>query len=329
MENFLRAVSENKIQTVRKMLPKINFTPDFNIAFKIAADQGLIKITKLLMEDPRFDPTFDDNYALVISVKKGYIEIVKLLLADDRIDPSFNDSVIFEVAVRSENIDMINFLLEDQRINPDYAIMSYFYSPQILEVLLQHPRIDPTIENNYPILWSCSDRNDDVEIFKVFLADPRVNPEDKNNIHGTCFGLAFENNRVKIIELLLADPQINPLNYDLTAEYYRGDDYLQMFDADYHHRSILRLIEEDKEKYPTYEIRQHNLPIDQQIQKLEIKIVKLTREYKILLKKYNSVKTAGLQDSIPELLLRVVVQDAEGMIDKLKRQIQTLQKSKI
>ena len=56
--------------------------------FEKAVRENNIETVKKLLKDSEVDPADNDNYAIRCASEYGYIEIVKLLLADKRVDPA-------------------------------------------------------------------------------------------------------------------------------------------------------------------------------------------------------------------------------------------------
>ena len=50
---------------------------------------------------------------------------------------------------------------------------------EIVELLLQDPRVDPSADDNYAIGWAS--QNGHLEIIKLLLQDPRVDPSLQSN----------------------------------------------------------------------------------------------------------------------------------------------------
>lgn len=78
-------------------------------------------------------------------------------------------------------------------------------SVEIVKLALANPRIDPTVENNLALDIACICGH--VELVKLFLADPRINPEGA--IQRAC-GFSQQH----VVRLLLTDSRVNPADED-------------------------------------------------------------------------------------------------------------------
>ena len=76
---------------------------------------------------------------------------------------------------------------------------------EVVKLLLNDPRVDPSADNNDTIRWASLFGN--VEVVKLLLNDPRVDPSADNN-DAIC--LASNNRPFEVFKLLLNDPRLNP-----------------------------------------------------------------------------------------------------------------------
>ena len=121
--------------------------------------------------------------------KNGDMEMVRLLLADPT------------VALEDEEqwlVDKIIEMIIDEK------------DVELVEILLKHPLVDPITLGNYVLREAC--RHGYIEMVKLFLSDPRVDPTCEND--GTPLSEACENGHVEVVKLLLADPRVDPSRYD-------------------------------------------------------------------------------------------------------------------
>jgi ankyrin repeat protein len=145
---IISAIDKRHIDVVRILMNK-NVDPTmFNnrgYPVSIAAYKGYPEILKILLKDPRIDPTVDDNGLILVAAEDGNIEIVKLLLKDPRII-SATDAL--EGAIKYRHRDVIELLLQSPKVNPpinnNYLLFlgSKPGGLDILELLLRHPKID-------------------------------------------------------------------------------------------------------------------------------------------------------------------------------------------
>lgn len=108
----------------------------------------------------------------------------------------------------------------------------------VVELFLQDPRVDPSVENNYAIQLACQEGY--ISTVIALLKDPRVDPSVENN---AALSLAIENDYIDIVELLLDDPRIDPTienNYAIElASYNRHFDMVELLLEDKRIRSSL------------------------------------------------------------------------------------------
>jgi ankyrin repeat protein len=76
---------------------------------------------------------------------------------------------------------------------------------QVVKLLLQDPRTDPTVNNGRAIVQACC--NGHTGVVQLLLSDPRVDPSTRVNdaIHGACM-----TGSVAIVKMLLQDTRVNP-----------------------------------------------------------------------------------------------------------------------
>ncbi len=83
---------------------------------------------------------------------------------------------------------------------------------QLMEFLLNNPKIDPSVQNNQAIINASQKGH--VDIVRLLLADKRVNPGVVNNI---AFLNAIQRGNLGVVELLLNDPRVKPDAQDNAA----------------------------------------------------------------------------------------------------------------
>ena len=76
---------------------------------------------------------------------------------------------------------------------------------EVVKLLLQDPKVDPSYQYNYAIIWASF--NGHIEVVKLLLQDPRVDPSDQDN---ESIRLASKYGYINIIKLLLQDPRVDP-----------------------------------------------------------------------------------------------------------------------
>lgn len=95
-----------------------------------------------------------DNNILNLSI--NYINIIKLLLKYGA-DPTYDWNILIITFCIKGNIELVKLLLENSRVDPsiynNYCIMmaSERGHTEIVKILLKDNRVNPAIKNNYPI----------------------------------------------------------------------------------------------------------------------------------------------------------------------------------
>ena len=224
--------------------PRVDPSVNDNEAIQTAAEYGRTDNLKMLLKHPKVDPSANNNKVIQLAARYGLNEIVKMLLQDPRVDPSANNNEAFREAVRHESIEIARMLFEDPRMDPsmdnnslirwavgdafheiydeltldrddidtmsfDDVMMSedqaYECQQQIVEMLLEHPKVDPSANDNEAIQAAAGLR---WYIFvEMLLEDPRVDPSANNN---QAIQSAVNQDHECIVEMLLEDPRVDP-----------------------------------------------------------------------------------------------------------------------
>jgi ankyrin repeat protein len=109
------------------------------------------------------------------------------------------------------NLEVVTLLLQDPRVDPSArnsdAIQwaSYNGHLEIVTLLLQDPRVDPSDDNNWTIKYASAKGH--LEIVTLLLQDPRVDPSDDNNY---AIRWASRNGHLAVVERLLQDSRVDP-----------------------------------------------------------------------------------------------------------------------
>ena len=123
-------------------------------------------------------------------------------------DPTINDNICI---ANPTDPDVLTILLQDPRVDPSINNNSAFkwacqnWIVAVVERLLQDPRVDPSVNDNWALKEACT--TGDHHIVELLLQDSRVDPSANDN-------LAIQNacclKEVHIAELLLQDPRVDP-----------------------------------------------------------------------------------------------------------------------
>ena len=142
-------------------------SPKYN-AFKYVCDFGLFDLIKLGLENPLINVNCEANNesALSLALSKNSKEVCILLLNSDRIEFTSTSKIpYFIIACKNSDIDVIKILLNHPMIDPneqsasndnDTALMTLYHNTrddtstkEIISLLLDDPRIDFTLVNDY------------------------------------------------------------------------------------------------------------------------------------------------------------------------------------
>ncbi|KAI8891857.1 hypothetical protein BC833DRAFT_613161 [Globomyces pollinis-pini] len=137
---------------------------------------------ELILNDPRFEfSKIPEGFSLFDCVNDP--NHLKVLLSDARLDPTQNDNGCFIRLVHSLNIQCVKLLMKDSRIDPccrNHMAIKWTsckeYGDQILDVILQDQRVDPSINNNEPLFLACS--NGRYKSVRLLVNHPKFNPKD-------------------------------------------------------------------------------------------------------------------------------------------------------
>ena len=137
------------------------------------------------------------------------LDVLSLILLSDQ-----EKEGLFIASCRYNNLRLVKWLLK-QGVDPsdcsNYAIREASENGylEIVEILLQDPRVDPSDCNNYAI--GLASENGHKEVVEILLRDSRVDPSDDDN-----YAIAFAsmNGHKKVVELLLKDNRVDPSDDD-------------------------------------------------------------------------------------------------------------------
>jgi hypothetical protein len=132
-------------------------------------------------------------------------------LKNKNINPSLYDNSAIKIATRHHYTEITKMLLNDPRVDPsvddNFAIL-YTSNPEIIKMLLTHPKVDTS---GYKIISNYSDCGY-VELVEILLNDPRVNPSVNKNLP---LRLAYKQENREIVFLLWNDIRVkNTLQKD-------------------------------------------------------------------------------------------------------------------
>jgi ankyrin repeat protein len=243
-EAIIAASSKGNLEIVRLLLMDSRVDPSarHSVAFRVACQDGHHEVVKLLLEDIRIDPTVDENEAFVAAAASGSLETVSVLLADPRIDPACNGNRALELAsshghftivrllcqyprvhvrntaalslaVREEYADIVQlllkyygkFLLEEEmhQCQSAFAIACCNDSTIIVEQLLELG-VDPSFEENYPLILACE--HDSFHVARRLLLLDSVQRSLDIDL---CATTAAKFCAIDVLSLFVEHPQLN------------------------------------------------------------------------------------------------------------------------
>ncbi|PRP83731.1 putative ankyrin repeat protein [Planoprotostelium fungivorum] len=200
-----------------------------NHSIRRASLFGYTKLVQLLLTDARVDPSAAHNHSIRRASLFGYTKLVQLLLSAARVDPSaVDDEAIQNASYRGHteinnkalrdacargHIRVIQLLLADDRVDRS-AADAYVRAPiyrrlPILEMLLNHPGVDPSTDDNRALLRAC--KIGDLSFVCLLLADARVDPTVKDN---EAIRTSSAKGRVGVVRLLLSHHRVDPSSMD-------------------------------------------------------------------------------------------------------------------
>jgi hypothetical protein len=113
-------------------------------------------------------------------------------------------------AIRNENVDEnhIRTLMNSPDVDLDAAfhiVMDEGYS-DLVQLFLEHPNVDPTMDNNFA-LRRATDARSDTETLALLLADGRIDPTVNDN---NALKSVIVNDSIYSLKLMLSDKRVNP-----------------------------------------------------------------------------------------------------------------------
>lgn len=184
------ACQNGHVEIVRLLLQDPRVTPHCTI-IRLASVNNHLEVVKLLLQDKRIDPSFDNNVTVRHAFGAGHIEIVELLLQDSRVNPGCLNNCMIRDACKDGKLETVKLLLRCPRVNPattqisgptggliidrssPLLIATEMGHIEVVELLLQDSRVDPTIGGNEAILLASKFNRP--EIIKLLLRHPKIN----------------------------------------------------------------------------------------------------------------------------------------------------------
>ncbi|KAI8901097.1 ankyrin repeat-containing domain protein [Globomyces pollinis-pini] len=144
----------NQPHVIRVLLDNKNLKSDhlFHHSLCIASRNGHSECVDLLLKDGRVDPNMDKSFGFQHAALNGHYKVIKCFQTDGRVDFSMNDNMALRLAIENGYTDVVRVLLDDIQLNVQSNINHYiqltlkFKRNDIYELLMNHPRIDKSVE---------------------------------------------------------------------------------------------------------------------------------------------------------------------------------------
>lgn len=183
-----------------------------NSALRLACSSGQLKVVELLLSDDRWNPIDFNNLAFKYAAKGNHLDVLKLLLSDPRFDPTLNDG---------------HLLVE--------SVISHGFSLEIIELLLRHPKVNLSTQNNICLYYSVASRN--LKLVMLFLRHPKIVIDFK--AFNIVLGFGLENGHLDLVKTITSLEKQKGLDL-----FDRGSCYF-MICAFNNHMNVVRFMLED------------------------------------------------------------------------------------
>ncbi|ORY50471.1 hypothetical protein BCR33DRAFT_713264 [Rhizoclosmatium globosum] len=199
---------------IEKALQKESYF--INLCMCITEAQALDLVDTLVTEF-KYDSSMNSDRLLRWSCSLGNDGIVRKCLENSATDPSVFANLPLNAACSFGHSEIMEMLLNDPRLSTENLLKTLvmFGLEKELEKWLLDPRVDPSAKENDALHQAIVQGHNG--IFKLLLADPRVNPVVGELLFGTA-----RYNRLEMMDLVLQDPRVTPPNAALNTAVNRG-----------------------------------------------------------------------------------------------------------
>src|SRR5262249_28628481 len=90
--------------------PRVDPTADDNFAFRMASENGLIEVVKLLLTCPGVNPAVEDNYAIRKAATHGHLKIVELLFTLNTLNLTCENNMALRIALETSHHAFVKLL---------------------------------------------------------------------------------------------------------------------------------------------------------------------------------------------------------------------------
>jgi ankyrin repeat protein len=203
-----------------------------------AAERGFASLMHELLRRG-LDLSVSDNEAIRDASKAGYTTVVQTLLLDPRVDPTTRENDPIRQASYYGHLGVVEVLLKDGRADPTvnfHELLRFAMKPyeriELFRLVVADPRVDPSTGGGFVLRAAAEARSP--EFVRILLADRRIDPAENNNY---AIRVASEYGRAETVRLLLANRRVNPSadnNYAIRkAAFSYSEETVQLLLDDY------------------------------------------------------------------------------------------------
>jgi ankyrin repeat protein len=145
---------------------------------------------------------------------EGNLETVQVILDSGKFLPQTLNYYL-PCAVRYQTLPLVEYLLNHPDIDPTIENNMVFFGAvqkgftSIVQMMLQCRKVHPREGNDMALIIASSEKHP--EIVKLLLCDPYINPKEQGN---EAMRIAITNNDIDMLKIFLADHRIVPGPYD-------------------------------------------------------------------------------------------------------------------
>lgn len=200
---FIDSVEKGYLNYIAILLndPNVNPQHDNNYSIKYACRRSMNDVAFMLLDSGKVDPTTDHNYCISVAIINNNTQLVSKLLTLPGVDPTVHDSQF-----NPEEVAALLSRQEDASTSLLHIACSDHHNLDIVTELMNHPSIDPSINNNWAITSATTSGHH--KMVEQLLRDSRVSVGmDDNYLLRYCVDHLDDN----MLQLLLSHRDANPL----------------------------------------------------------------------------------------------------------------------
>lgn len=178
-------IEHNRTDMMNALLKTSAFDSLSNAAlynfFKKAAELQHNEITKALIK--KHGDQFQLSTALTWIIKHNLAYAAKQLLKIYNNAHPLSFKFLKQAIKDNGSVELLSALIHSGKFDVqtafNFSIITTPFSPQLLEILLSHPDVDPGVNSNFALQEMV--KYGHIETIKLFLAHPKVDPTDEDN----------------------------------------------------------------------------------------------------------------------------------------------------